>query len=128
MDTALVLFAHGARDEAWAEPFRRLKQSIAKRRPDLMVELAFLESMAPALDATLERLAPRHARIVIAPLFMARGGHLKQELPQLLAALRQRHPGCAFDVLRPVGEVQSVLDAMSDWLCDTVADDRQPAR
>ena len=122
--SALVLFAPGARDEAWAEPLRRLKDSIATRRPDLTVELAFLESMAPTLDATLERLAARHARIAIAPLFMARGGHLKKDLPRLLESLRQRHPRCEFDVLPPVGEVQAVLDAMSDWLCDAVVDEK----
>ena len=91
--SALVLFAHGARDPEWSAPLRNIERRVASRRPDLTVELAFLELMAPALEEVLERLAAAgHARITIAPLFMAQGGHLKQDLPRLLDQVRQHHP------------------------------------
>jgi sirohydrochlorin cobaltochelatase len=118
---ALVLFAHGARDPEWSIPFRNVQRRVAARCPALTVELAFLELMPPALGEVLERLAAAgHARITIAPLFMAQGGHLRQDLPQLLAELRRRHPAIVLDLLPPVGEAEAVLDAISDWLVNTV--------
>lgn len=115
--SALVLFAHGARDPEWATPFRAIQRKVAARRTDLAVELAFLELMQPALPATLEKLANTgYTAITIAPLFMAQGGHLKHDLPQLLEGLRERHSTVTLTLLPAVGEVDAILDAISSWL------------
>ena len=119
--SALVLFAHGARDPEWSLPFRNIQRNVADRCPALTVELAFLELTQPALGEVLERLAATgHARITIAPLFMAQGGHLKQDLPQLLDEIRRRHPAVVLDLLPPVGEAEPILDAIGDWLVNAV--------
>jgi sirohydrochlorin cobaltochelatase len=119
--SALVLFAHGARDPEWSVPFRNLQRRITARCPAVTVELAFLELMPPLLSDVLERLATAgHVHITIAPVFMAQGGHLKQDLPRLIDEVHQRHPGVALDLLPPVGEAEPVLDAISDWLVNAV--------
>jgi sirohydrochlorin cobaltochelatase len=118
--SALVLFAHGARDSQWAEPFRALQKAVSGRRPDLTVELAFLEIMEPALGDCVARLAGAgHQRIVIAPLFLAQGGHLKKDLPRLLKDLGARHPAADISVLPPIGEVTELLNAIAEWLVDS---------
>jgi sirohydrochlorin cobaltochelatase len=118
--SALVLFAHGARDAQWSEPFRAMQKAVAARRPDLTVQLAFLEIMEPALGDCVARLAgDGHGRIVIAPLFLAQGGHLKKDLPRLLKELGARHPGADISVLPPIGEVTELLNAISDWLVNS---------
>jgi sirohydrochlorin cobaltochelatase len=118
--SALVLFAHGARDAQWSEPFRAMQKTVAARRSDLTVELAFLEIMQPALADCVARLAQaRHGRIVIAPLFLAQGGHLKKDLPRLLKELSARHPSADISVLPPIGEVTELLDAISEWLVNS---------
>ena len=104
--SALVLFAHGARDAQWSEPFRAMQKAVAGRRPDLTVELAFLEILQPSLADCVARLAgDGHARIVIAPLFLAQGGHLKKDLPRLLKDLGAKNPKADISVLPPIGEV-----------------------
>ncbi len=118
--TALVLFAHGARDPEWAGPFRVLQQKVSARRPDLTVALAFLEVMQPSLAECVSRLAgDGHRRITIAPLFLAQGGHLKRDLPPLLADLQAQYPGTAFSLLPPIGEVTQLLDAIAGWLIES---------
>ena len=47
--SGLVLFAHGARDPEWAEPFRNIAKRVAATRADLAVKLAFLEFQSPTL-------------------------------------------------------------------------------
>ena len=117
MKSALILFAHGARDAQWSEPFRAIRQSVAARRPDLTVELAFLELMQPTLgDCVAQLVKNGHTRITIAPLFLAQGGHLKQDLPRVLKDLTTRHAAAKLTVLPAIGEVTELLDAISEWL------------
>lgn len=117
--SALVLFAHGARDAQWSEPFRAIRQAVAKRRPDLTVEIAFLELMRPALDECVSGLVrDGHTTVTIAPLFLAQGGHLKKDLPRLVADLCARYPTTEFSVLPAIGEVTELLNAISEWLAE----------
>jgi sirohydrochlorin cobaltochelatase len=117
----IVLFAHGSRDPAWAAPFRAIQAKTARARPDLEVELAFLELMQPTLEDAVDALCARgHEDVIIAPLFMAQGAHLKRDLAQIVAALRARHPNVALDVLPAAGEIDAVLDAIGAWLAKAV--------
>lgn len=119
--SALILFAHGARDPDWSVPFRNIQRKVAARCPDLAVELAFLESTPPTLAEAVEQLAAAgHGCITVAPLFMAQGGHLKRDLPQLLDELRRRHSGVTLVLLPAVGEAEAVLDAIGDWLVNAM--------
>jgi len=115
--SALILFAHGARDAQWSEPFRAIRQAVATRRPDLTVELACLELMQPALgDCIAQLVRDGHTRITVAPLFLAQGGHLKRDLPRLLKDLSARHAAVKISALSPIGEVTELLNAISEWL------------
>lgn len=114
---AIILFAHGARDPAWADPFRKIKRLLEQKRPGTAVELAFLELMDPPLADCVAKLAKAgHRSITIAPLFMAQGGHLKNDLPKILDALRVDHPGTTINLLPAVGDVDAILAAIADWL------------
>jgi sirohydrochlorin cobaltochelatase len=119
---AIILFAHGARDPEWAQPFRKIKRALEAKRPDVTVELAFLEFMEPALDATVAKLARAGSRtIAIAPLFMAQGGHLKNDLPKILDAIRAEHRGTEITLLPAIGDVDPVIDAIAQWLVGATA-------
>jgi sirohydrochlorin cobaltochelatase len=120
--SALVLFAHGSRDPEWARPFRTIQEKLAARDPRVTVELAFLELMPPTLIEAVDRLATAGCeRMMIAPLFMAQGAHLKRDLATLVGELEQRHPGTQLTVLPAAGEVDGVLDAIAAWLASAIA-------
>ncbi|EXI72950.1 MAG TPA: CbiX/SirB N-terminal domain-containing protein [Candidatus Accumulibacter phosphatis] len=112
--TALILFAHGARDPEWARPMQRVCALLRQQAPTLRVELAFLEFIPPDLRNCAEALvADGVQRVLVVPMFIARGGHLKRDLPLLLAELRQQHPGTIFDLADAVGEAETVVQAMA---------------
>ncbi len=114
MTTALVLFAHGARDPEWANPMRRVQAEILQRLPGVTVELAFLEFMAPTLLDCVNSLIEQGVRkIVVLPMFIAQGGHLKRDVPELLDQLRGQHPGVEFLLSGPIGENEIVVQAMA---------------
>ena len=119
---AIILFAHGARDPGWALPLKKIQRTIAKKKPGTVVELAFLEIMEPPLDKAVAKLvAAGHKRITVAPLFMAQGGHLKHDLPKILDAIRGEHQGIEITLLPAIGDVDAILDAISDWLVAATA-------
>jgi sirohydrochlorin cobaltochelatase len=116
--SAIVLFAHGARDAQWAEPFRKMQSMVRKKIPGVPVELAFLELMQPTLDEAIADLATRGIKnISVIPLFMAQGGHLKEDLPRKLTEIRRSHPAVTFQISPPIGETQAILAAIADWIC-----------
>ena len=112
--SALILFAHGARDPDWASPLYRVRDAILVQLPEMRIELAFLELMAPSLpDCTEALLAAGFKRLVILPMFIAQGGHLKKDLPVILDELRRRYPQAVFELAGPVGETEGVVQAMA---------------
>lgn len=118
---ALILFAHGARDPGWARPFEKIRALVSSQRPELVVELAYLELMSPRLAEAMDRVANSGvADVTVAPLFMAQGGHLKEDVPRLLAEVQQRHPDVQIRLLPAVGEVDALLGAISAWLAASV--------
>ncbi|HSS46714.1 MAG TPA: CbiX/SirB N-terminal domain-containing protein [Burkholderiales bacterium] len=117
-DSAIVLFAHGARDAQWAEPFRKIKAMVRARKPGMPVELAFLEIMQPSLDQAIAALVAKNIKTIgIIPLFMAQGGHLKEDLPRRLSEIKKLNPAISFRISPPIGEVEGILTAIADWIC-----------
>jgi len=112
--TALILFAHGARDPRWAEPLNRLAQVVHAQRPDVAVATAFLELMQPDLPSVLDRLvADGHVRINLLPVFWSAGGHVIRDLPALIADSSLRNPGLEIAILPVLSELPGVLDAVA---------------
>ena len=110
----LLLFAHGARDPRWADPFRRVAARIAAREPALAIELAFLEFMAPDLASAGMRLADAGCTSVdVVPLFLGSGGHVRKDLPALLESLAAAQPQVVWTLRAAIGEVDSVIEAMA---------------
>lgn len=121
-DQAIILFAHGARDPEWAAPFGLIQQQLQAARPDVLVLVAFQEFMAPSLDAAVAQSAAQGAqRIVLVPLFMAQGGHLKRDLPLLVEQVRRRYPQLELQVLPAIGDAPEILQAIADWVLRTAS-------
>jgi sirohydrochlorin cobaltochelatase len=115
----IVLFAHGARDPEWARPFEELRNRLRSRRPEFPVELAYLELMSPTLEEAIDSLARQGAlAITVYPVFMAQGGHLKQDLPRILDAIRASYPRIPIALEPPIGDVPRILDAIADWILE----------
>jgi len=115
MKDGLLLFAHGARDPRWAAPFQDVAARVRAARPGVPVRLAFLEFMVPDLREAGRQLAAEGCtRVEVLPLFLGAGGHVRKDLPALLAELGRAHPGVAWQLHPAVGELDPVIAAMAD--------------
>jgi sirohydrochlorin cobaltochelatase len=114
MTTALILFAHGARDPEWANPMRRVQAAIRQRITTAPVELAFLEFIKPSLEDSVAQLVAQGAdKIVVLPMFIARGGHLKREVPEMMEVLRSTYKNVEFSLEGAIGEHEAVVQAIA---------------
>ena len=76
--------------------------------------LAFLELMQPSLAecaATLHGEGVRQLQVV--PVFLGMGGHLKEDLPRLVASIRRDFPDVQMTVDPPIGEQAGVIAAIA---------------
>lgn len=116
LDTALILFAHGARDPRWAAPFQRLQAMTQVSLPQVMVALAYLEFMNPSLpELVAQAVAAGVRRVSIVPVFLGQGGHVLRDLPVLLEQLRNAYPDVLLTVRDAAGEDELVLSAIRDY-------------
>jgi sirohydrochlorin cobaltochelatase len=112
----ILLFGHGARNPDWAAPFVAIRDLIRAREPKVPVEMGFLELMRPSFDEAVASLATQGVtEIVVVPIFMAAGSHIRKDLPQMAANAMDRHTGVRITLAAPVGEAAPVLAAMADY-------------
>jgi sirohydrochlorin cobaltochelatase len=117
----IVLFAHGAREADWAKPFEAIRDRVRAARPEHPIALAYLEIMRPTLEEAIQSLVDEGApAITVFPIFLAQGGHLKHDLPRILAEIRAGHPHVPIGLETSIGEVPAVLDALSAWILERV--------
>ena len=116
MSEGLLLFAHGARDAAWARPFETVAERLRAARPGTPLVLAYLEFMAPGMEEAARQLADAGCtRVHVLPLFLGTGGHVRRDVPVLLERLREHHGDAVEWLLHaPLGEHEAVLQAMCD--------------
>jgi sirohydrochlorin cobaltochelatase len=110
----ILLFAHGARDPRWAEPFNEVARRVGLAGPDVAVQLAFLEFMAPTLREAGDLLAAAGCgQVDVVPLFLGAGGHVRKDLPLLLGELGATHPGVQWRLQPAIGLADNVIEAMA---------------
>jgi sirohydrochlorin cobaltochelatase len=112
----IILFAHGARDVHWREPFDRLATLWREQHATVPVELAFLELMQPSLAESVASMVSIGAtQITVVPVFFGQGSHLRSDFPVLLDACRAKFPQVNLSATSAVGEDLSVLQAIIDF-------------
>jgi sirohydrochlorin cobaltochelatase len=116
----VILFAHGARDARWAEPFQRLASVVRSQRAAAgdpgPVGLAYLELMKPDLRTAIDLQVESGCGIVtVIPVFLGQGSHLRNDLPALLETCCTAHPQLEIRCTEAIGEVPTVLEAIAHF-------------
>ncbi|GAA3101780.1 sirohydrochlorin chelatase [Streptosporangium carneum] len=83
--TTLVLAGHGTRSARGEETLAGLRDLVRRARPQVRVELAFLEISSPSLAGALAALP---GPVVVVPLLLTGGYHVDVDLPSVVAGAR----------------------------------------
>ena len=112
--SAIILFGHGSRDALWHLPIQAVAVRIRTLSPSTTVACAYLELTEPSLAVCCAALVESGvAHITILPMFLGVGRHAREDLPALMAVLKQNHPKVVFEVQPAVGENTEVLDLLA---------------
>ena len=107
-----MLLGHGSKDPEWSQPFEKIAVSLGKRLPAVPVFLAYLEH-GPSLEEAVTALAAKGAMSIrVVPLFLGAGGHVKDDLPRLVAEVKR--PDITLTLEKPIGEQPAVIDAIAN--------------
>jgi sirohydrochlorin cobaltochelatase len=107
----IVLLGHGSKDPEWSQPFERIAVSLGKRAPSVAVALAYLEH-GPSLEEAVTALAAKGAMSIrVVPLFLGAGGHVKEDLPRLVAQAKRADVTLTLE--KPIGEQPGVIEAIA---------------
>lgn len=111
---ALVLVAHGSRDPRTLATVHALIDRVRELRPGLPVHLGHIELNEPLLPDTLAALGDQGADgVVLVPLLLSRGYHIKQDIPEIAAASRVRARFAT-----PLGPHSLLVDTLQERLVE----------
>jgi sirohydrochlorin cobaltochelatase len=111
---AIILFAHGSRDPLWSQPIEAIAKAIASQSPAVQVCCAYLELMQPSLDHVVADLVEQGLQqIRIVPMFLGVGKHAREDLPEIVAALRAAHPKIQLELTPSIGEHPELIAAIA---------------
>lgn len=117
-EPAVILFAHGSRAADANDWHRRMCAALAGRTGRTVVP-AFLELAEPDLPTAVDELVEAgHRRVVVLPYLLAPGRHARRDLPRLVAASSERHPGVDIELREIFGADPAVLDLLAAQLGD----------
>jgi sirohydrochlorin cobaltochelatase len=112
--TGIILFAHGSRDPLWKLPIEAVATRIQNLNPDAVVACAYLELTTPDLpDTAVQMIVQGIHNIRIVPMFLGVGRHAREDLPELVQALKTNHPEVVFELQSAVGENPLLIDLMA---------------
>ncbi|HEX5412455.1 MAG TPA: CbiX/SirB N-terminal domain-containing protein [Terriglobia bacterium] len=98
---AIILFAHGSAVEEANVGVRELASRIENQGAYRYVRASFLGPGQPELaPAIADAIAAGFNRIIVIPYFLTLGIHLRRDLPRLVAAEKEKHPGVEIQVGR----------------------------
>jgi sirohydrochlorin cobaltochelatase len=90
-DTVLIV-GHGSREESGNDEIRQFAAQWRVRRPDLRIDLCFIEFAPPELNAALLEAARTSRRVLVVPLILNAAGHVKMEIPEAVEGARRACP------------------------------------
>ncbi|MEZ0066577.1 sirohydrochlorin ferrochelatase [Streptacidiphilus sp. MAP12-20] len=107
----LLAVAHGTRDAAGVAATEALVAEVRALRPELHVERCFLDIASPSLPEALARL---RGDVVLVPLLLGAGYHVRVDIPEALAAA----PWLRARVAAALGPDPLLVDALTDRLAE----------
>src|SRR5215471_16652625 len=111
MNTALLLIAHGSRQQDANNDLHHVVASLRGQGRYTLVEPAFLELAEPNIDEAARRcIAQGAARVILVPYFLSSGVHVLHDLHEHRERLASAFPGKQFTLAEQLGRHPLLAD------------------
>lgn len=126
MSAALVIAAHGTRDEAGERTAHDLTARVAAMLPQVDVSVGFVElnepSVPQALVDALQRQGEGPGHVVVVPLMLGTGTHVRKDIPGFIDEVREQFPGARVDYAAHLGPHPALFDAVAERMHDALGE------
>ena len=117
MRSAILVIAHGSRRAEANRDLVEIAAAIASRRPDDVVEIAYLELAEPDIPTGARRCVERGATEVrMLPYFLSSGAHVQEDLTRCRDEFTAAYPGVTFLCCPPLGLHPGIVDVLLERL------------
>jgi sirohydrochlorin ferrochelatase len=115
MRNALLLIAHGSRQEEANADLAHVLAAMRGRGTFAIVEAAFLELAEPDIDAGAAHCVAQGAeRVVLLPYFLSAGVHVRRDLAAARQRLASLHPQVQFRLAEPLGQHPLLVEVVAE--------------
>ena len=116
----ILVIAHGSRAKETEATLDGVLAMVREMLPGAIVEAAFMEFSDRTVERGVAALAAKSVtEIKIVPYFLFMGIHMKEDIPNLVAACAEKYPSVRIAMGEPIGAdrrlAQIVADRIEDW-------------
>lgn len=113
MKTGIILLSHGSRAPEAQITVRKLLSLVREGSGFDYVAGASLQFNQPDLPAALElAFASGVKKIIVVPLFLYMGLHMKKDIPEIIRAERQKYPGVQIIMTGNIGADRKLAEIL----------------
>lgn len=115
MKRAVVVIGHGSKLAGSDDAMGRTVDSLRRKEPDTLVQIAFLEIQSPTIQEAIE-LVLRHGaeEVVLVPYFVQTGRHVTQDIPKIASEAQAKYPKKKFRLARYLGFDERIVSVVRD--------------
>ncbi len=104
METGIIVLAHGSKIMSGNEGLHQIISMIQEMGGYEAVKPAYLQLASPNLSEAVEALVKLEVnRIIIMPLLLFSGNHVKEDIPLAITSLKSLYPDVTFEITRNIG-------------------------
>jgi len=122
--TAIVLIAHGSREEEANADLKHLANDLRREGEYDLVSPAYLEIASPTIEETAAACIGQGARrLILVPHFLSAGVHIKRDLASMRNRLAERFPEIDVRLAHPIGRHPLLLQILRERAREACGDD-----
>ncbi len=113
MKRGLFILAHGSRSPEAGKQLENVVKNIEDKGVGAFqfIEYGAMELSKPSFPEGIEKLVNKGVKeIVIVPLFLFFGNHIKKDIPKILEDIKKQHPEVKFTLTNPIGDDSRIVD------------------
>lgn len=119
MNQSIVILAHGSKRQDSKEVFLSLVDKVKRKLNVQSVIPAYLQFVEPNLEQAIELLyLEGYIDILVMPLFLFPGNHVKEDIPILITRIQAKYPRLKIRVTDIIGDDDRLVQIITERLQD----------
>ncbi|MCL6472076.1 MAG: precorrin-8X methylmutase [Firmicutes bacterium] len=124
MSTGFIVLGHGSKVSETVQILKSITGSLRRRLAAGKVQYAALQFNEPDLPAAIAKMKEDGVRdIVVLPLFLTDGNHVREDIPEIIKKESARHPSMNIRLADHIGADVRITDILLDKIVQMVGEE-----